>query len=76
MGIWLADRDMIVTELGDLFGKISRTTNPPRCNDFFKVLTPCISEEENDILVTNPTDEEIKNILWQMQPWTSPGPDG
>ncbi|XP_026417342.1 uncharacterized protein LOC113312820 [Papaver somniferum] len=67
---------MIANELKDHFSKISRTTNPPRDNSFLDILEPCITTTEDDFLIHPPTDEEIKVIAWQMQPWTSPGPNG
>ena len=37
---------------------------------------PCITDEENEILQSIPTPEEIKTILFQMQDLKAPKPDG
>lgn len=76
IGIWITDKAMLASELKDHFEKISKTTNPPTDSTFLYMIQPCISEEENEFLIHAPTDEEIKGIVWQMQPWTILGPDG
>lgn len=76
LGIWLTDRSMIAQELKDHFSKISKSTNPPVATDFLKILSPCIIDAENELLTCIPSDEEIRNTLWKMHPWTYPGPDG
>lgn len=76
IGIWLTDKSMIANELRDHYSRISRSTNPPNDSSLPDVIEPCITSEENAFLIHPPTDEEIKAIVWQMQPWISPGPDG
>lgn len=63
IGIWLTDKSMIATELREHFSKMSRTTNPVSDSSFLDVLTPCISDVDNDFLIHPPTDEEIKYIF-------------
>ena len=40
------------------------------------LILPCITKEENEILQSIPTPEEIKSVLFQMQDLKAPGPDG
>lgn len=76
LGIWLTDRDGIAHELRNHFLKMSRSSSPPNPDDYLKDLAPCISEAENIMLARMPNADEIRNTVFQMQPWTFPGPDG
>lgn len=40
------------------------------------LITPSITQQENNILSSIPTLEPIKNTLFQMKDLKSPGPDG
>ncbi|XP_026434310.1 uncharacterized protein LOC113331882 [Papaver somniferum] len=75
-GVWITDRKCIASELRNHFSAVNRSTNPPCSDDFLCDIVPCITNDENDMLTKIPTSEEISNILFQMQPWTTPGPDG
>ncbi|XP_026417206.1 uncharacterized protein LOC113312685 [Papaver somniferum] len=76
MGIWLTDRADIAANLKSHFSKMSRTTMPPNPSTYLDYIMPCISNEENNMLTGIPTHEEVKNVIFSMQPWTTPGLDG
>ncbi|XP_024177848.1 uncharacterized protein LOC112183741 [Rosa chinensis] len=44
--------------------------------DFCKVIPSLVSEDDNSVLVSIPTAEEIRRVVFFMDPSSSPGPDG
>ncbi|XP_026459906.1 uncharacterized protein LOC113360630 [Papaver somniferum] len=64
--------DLLVTH----FKNISTTTNPILNNDFLNCTDNCITDEDNEKLLSPITLEEVKNTIKQMGPWTAPGTDG
>ena len=69
MGAW----DWLVGEL--LQGTEGRD-NPQFPLDLEGLVPCCISEEENDQLVTPPSPEEVKAAIFTMKSNKAPGPDG
>ncbi|XP_026451251.1 uncharacterized protein LOC113351494 [Papaver somniferum] len=60
-------------KLGD---RNTRTTSPSNPVEYLDNIIPCITEEDNSMLTKIPTSEEIKVIVFSMQAWTTPVPDG
>ncbi|KAI3903730.1 hypothetical protein MKW92_030583, partial [Papaver armeniacum] len=58
------------------FTNISTSSKPPVQNDILRVFNPCISEARNNYLVQIPDAQEIKDVVFQIKPWASPGNDG
>ena len=40
------------------------------------LIEPCISAQENNMLITMPSAEDIKRVVFEMHPLKAPGPDG
>ena len=40
------------------------------------LIEPCISAQENNMLITVPSAEDIKRVVFEMHPLKAPGPDG
>ncbi|XP_026398476.1 uncharacterized protein LOC113294294 [Papaver somniferum] len=75
-GSWCQDRSSIEDLLVSHFKKISTTSKPGDSENFLQHIPSCISEQDNDALVSIPSNQEIFEALKLMDPWTSPGPDG
>ncbi|XP_026383593.1 uncharacterized protein LOC113279099 [Papaver somniferum] len=73
---WLTDREDIAEDLLHHFSSMSKTTNPDSPNSYMNNVTLCITQADNDMLTECPTYEEVKNIVFHMKHWSSPGPDG
>ncbi|XP_026428931.1 uncharacterized protein LOC113324862 [Papaver somniferum] len=69
-------RDSIASELKRHFSNICRSRTPPSPVKLLVNIESCISDEDNDVLLSTPSADDIRKIVFQMQPWTSPGPDG
>lgn len=55
---------------------MSKSSRPPSPDSYLNCIHPCISREDNLMLTGVPSSDEIRNIVFDMQPWTTPGPDG
>ncbi|XP_026458904.1 uncharacterized protein LOC113359498 [Papaver somniferum] len=44
--------------------------------DLFEAIPNILNEEDNDLLDALPSQEEIKNVVFAMDPNSAPGPDG
>lgn len=58
------------------FQHISTTVSPTIDENLIGLIPTCINNSENALLETIPFYTEIKNILFNMEPNKSPGPDG
>ncbi|XP_026395787.1 uncharacterized protein LOC113290395 [Papaver somniferum] len=58
------------------FSNMAKTGNPSKEIIFFDYITPYVSASDNIALLRMPSHEEIKDVVFKMKPWTSPGPDG
>ncbi|XP_026428932.1 uncharacterized protein LOC113324863 [Papaver somniferum] len=76
MGIWLTEREEIAANLKSHFFKMSRTARPPNVGSYLDHIVPCITAEDKNMLNSIPSHEEVKNVVFSMQPWTTPVPDG
>ncbi|XP_026377705.1 uncharacterized protein LOC113272003 [Papaver somniferum] len=75
-GQWSEDRDSLEDLLVTHFKIISTTTNPTLNDDLLNCIDRCVTNEDNDKLLSPITLDEIRNTIKQMAPWTAPGPDG
>ncbi|XP_026384549.1 uncharacterized protein LOC113280110 [Papaver somniferum] len=71
-GSWCQDRSSIEDLLVAHFKKMSTTSNPGDSENFLQHIPSCISEQDNDALVSIPSNQEIFEALKLMDPWTSP----
>ncbi|XP_026434041.1 uncharacterized protein LOC113331533 [Papaver somniferum] len=76
MGIWLDERRDIKNELLRHFSNMSRTTHPPNSDAFLSNIETCINDQDNSMLIAMPSCDEIKKVVFEMKPWTTPIPDG
>lgn len=74
--IWLTERNDIANCLKAHFVSMSRTSKPPPANNYHDFISPCISDDDNAMLIAMPTSDEIKSVIFDMKPCTTPGPDG
>ncbi|XP_026449582.1 uncharacterized protein LOC113349767 [Papaver somniferum] len=75
-GEWLTERADIANNLKDHFFIMSMSSFPSNPDEYFNNVVPCITDEENSFLTVIPTHEEIKNVVFSMHSWDTPGPDG
>ncbi|XP_026399356.1 uncharacterized protein LOC113295223 [Papaver somniferum] len=75
-GIWLTDRYEIAINLRNHFSSIGKTSNPSTDPNLFDCVDTCVTNADNIWLMSLPSSEEIKQVVFSMKPWTSPGPDG
>ncbi|XP_026429949.1 uncharacterized protein LOC113326430 [Papaver somniferum] len=75
-GLWIEGKDQLDLILKNHFAKISSSSGGQINHIFENLITAVISEEENNELVSNPEVDEIKMVLFSMNPWWSSGPDG
>uniref|UniRef100_A0A803P7K6 Reverse transcriptase domain-containing protein n=1 Tax=Cannabis sativa TaxID=3483 RepID=A0A803P7K6_CANSA len=62
--------------LMDFFSDLFKSSNPTIPEDLEGLISPTISMEENMSLCAVPSNEEIRNKVFQMHPLKAPGPDG
>lgn len=75
-GQWSKDRNQLEDLLVNHFSSIGTTSNPFRNRDFLNCIDPCISNADNDKLLSPITLQEVRDTIKQMASWSSPGPDG
>lgn len=75
--MWLTYRVDIANNFKDHISVISRSTNPIILSDPMSAIQTYVSEtDHNALLLSIPSESQIKDIAFKMKPWTSPGPDG
>ena len=60
----------------DYFEELFSTTSPSDFDNFLSEITPEITPQMNQQLVTIATEEEVREALFMMHPEKAPGPDG
>ncbi|XP_026429496.1 uncharacterized protein LOC113325844 [Papaver somniferum] len=76
LGIWLDERHDIENELVRHFSNMRKTSNPPRSYDYPNNMDVKISDTDNAMLIAIPNADEVRKIVFDMKPWTTPSPDG
>lgn len=76
LGIWYDSRPDIERTLLNHFKDISTTTKPSLNTSILHIFQNCITDADNDSLLQIPYDQEIKDVVFQIKPWASPGNDG
>lgn len=75
-GIWISEQAKIGQEAVNFYSALfdcEPSRNIDRMTDFLPTI---VSVEQNSMLEQVPTDSEIKSAVWQLDPNSSPGPDG
>ncbi|XP_026444003.1 uncharacterized protein LOC113344205 [Papaver somniferum] len=75
-GNWLQCREDISSHLTHLFSSISSTTNTVLDEHLFCILATYIISEDNILLTSIPSSDDIFPTLKIMENWSSPGPEG
>ncbi|KAK3189736.1 hypothetical protein Dsin_029297 [Dipteronia sinensis] len=69
------DPDAISTHVVDFYSNLYSSTSDTRPNDMLHFIPSLVSDQENAELISIPFAEEIKNIIFSMDPSSAPGPD-
>ncbi|XP_062020822.1 uncharacterized protein LOC133737235 [Rosa rugosa] len=76
-GNLLTDPQDIANHVVEFYKSLYATdVAPSGVVDFCKVIPSFVSEDDNSVLVSIPTAEEIRHVVFSMDPSSSPGPDG
>nr|XP_016497289.1 PREDICTED: uncharacterized protein LOC107816119 [Nicotiana tabacum] len=73
---WIEGNDAIVKAAVRYYQKIFTPENQSSDFDVLNCLERCINEEDNDLLTTTPTMQEVKDCVIFIDPDSAPGPDG
>ncbi|XP_026384103.1 uncharacterized protein LOC113279643 [Papaver somniferum] len=76
LGIWYDNRSDIEAIFINRFKNIATSSKPQVKNEIMKLFHPCVSEIQNNCLIQVPDAQEIKDVVFQIKPWASPGNDG
>ncbi|XP_026417593.1 uncharacterized protein LOC113313084 [Papaver somniferum] len=76
LGIWFDSRSDIEAIFTNHFKNISTSSTPQINNEILQLFQPCVSEIQNNCLIQVPHAQEIKDVVFQIKPWASPGNDG
>lgn len=76
LGIWYDSRIEIEEIMLSHFQNVTATSKSPIFQDILNLFQPCISDSDNLRLILLPDDQEIKDVVFSIRPWASPGNDG
>lgn len=68
--------DLISGAISDYFSNIFKSSDPPAEELINRALQPCISDDTNAKLISVPSAQEIKIVMFSIHPDKAPGPDG
>ncbi|XP_026399242.1 uncharacterized protein LOC113295103 [Papaver somniferum] len=75
-GNWISNKEDIEKLLVQNFKEIYTSCNPALDTYIFNLIQPCVTDEENQMLITFPAPKEVKDAMFQINAWAAPGPDG
>uniref|UniRef100_A0A803PHZ0 Reverse transcriptase domain-containing protein n=1 Tax=Cannabis sativa TaxID=3483 RepID=A0A803PHZ0_CANSA len=75
-GGWETSERQIGNVFNEFFSDLYNSQGTSLDGDFYDLLSPTISDEENRMMKSVPTTEEIWNVVAAMHPLKAPGPDG
>ena len=75
-GQWIHEHKDIEDYFTRHFLEVFQSDSPLIPQELEGLMPPCISLEENIKLVRFPDMEEIKAVIWELNPMKAPGPDG
>lgn len=75
-GNWVTNKEDIQMLLTQYFKDIYTSSNPSLHTDIFIFIQPCITDDENQMLIKIPQFQEVKEAMFQINAWAAPGPDG
>ena len=72
---WL-EEEQIANVICSYYEKLFISTQPEDLQVIDEALQPCVTQQVNDMLIKDPTPEEIKAATFAIHPDKAPGPDG
>lgn len=70
------EEDQISRVICDFYDKLFQSTNFDGVETVTEALQPCISQQQNEELIRDPTPKEIKDATFAIHPDKAQGPDG
>lgn len=75
-GHWISSRDNIGRCFEQFYRSLFSSSHPSIPNDLDDLISPCLLDDDREMLVTIPSPEEIGEVLFSMGSNKAPGPDG
>ena len=75
-GHWICGRDNIGKCFEQFYKSLFSSSHPSIPNDLDDLISPCLSDDDREMLVTIPSPKEIREVLFSMGSNKAPGPDG
>lgn len=76
MGNWVESEEGIEALASEYFANLFTASVPQDREEAFRFTTAKVSQEMNEMLIREPTDEEIRKAMFAIHPEKAPGPDG
>lgn len=73
---WIHDEKDIAKYILNYFQELYRLNNPPLTTKMEGVGERVITEEESGRITQTPTEDEIKDVVWNLHLLKNPGPNG
>ncbi|XP_010682933.1 uncharacterized protein LOC104897695 [Beta vulgaris subsp. vulgaris] len=75
-GVWKTDEKDVSAIISDYFTNIFASSSPANFDDALAGLSPKVPHTANEVLMAEPTVDEVRDALFQMHPNKAPGVDG
>ncbi|XP_026417296.1 uncharacterized protein LOC113312776 [Papaver somniferum] len=75
-GNWISTKEEIFSLLKNYFKTTYNSSSHRIDSDILQLINSCVAEEENHKIIQMPTEEEIKESMFSINPWGAPGPYG
>ena len=75
-GHWIFGRDNIGRSFEQFYRSLFSSSYPSIPNDLDDIISPCLTDEDREMLVTIPSPEEIREVLFIMGSNKATGPNG
>lgn len=76
MGNWVGSEEGIEALASEYFANLFTASEPYDRDETFWFTTAKVSHEMNEMLIREPTEEEIKKAIFSIHPEKAPDPDG
>ena len=76
MGNWIETEEGIEHLATEYFHNLFTSSTPEDCEEAFRFITASVTEDMNTLLTRAPSEEEIKEAVFAINPEKAPGPDG
>ena len=75
-GHWISGRDSIGKCFEQFYRSLFSSSHPSIPNDLDELISPCLSDDDREMLGTIPSPEEIREVVFSMGSSKAPSPDG